>query len=101
MSIFALLGLILLLLSISLLVYQGMTAFMNMGASDEFRFENITLVDILDVSTVKWLEGFSSVYVQSVAETLLSMPLAILLFAGAIIFFLIHAFTSEKRLRKA
>ena len=101
MSIFALLGIILLLLSISLFVYQGMTAFMDMGASDQFRFENITLVDILDVSTLKWVEGFSSVYVQSIAETLLTMPLAILLFAGAIVCFLIHAFTSEKSLRKA
>jgi hypothetical protein len=34
------------------------------------------------------------------AETLMTLPLAILLFAVAIFFFLIHTFTGKKRLRK-
>jgi hypothetical protein len=77
-----------------------MIAFMDMGASDEFNYENISLADLVDVSTVEWVEGLSSINVQSVAETLLAMPLAILLFAGSIVFFFIHAFTSERRIRK-
>ena len=100
MSIFAWIGFLFLLLSISLFVYQVMTAFMGMGASDEFAFENITLTDILDVSTVESIEGIPSIYLQSIAETLLALPLAILLFAVATLFFLIHSFTGKKRLRK-
>ncbi len=91
---------IFLLVSISLFVYQVMTAFMDMGTSDEFRFENITLADIIDDSTVEWIDGISQFYIQSVAETLITMPLAILMFAGAVLLFLIHAFTGEKRMRK-
>ena len=100
MSISALIGISLLLVSISLFVYQIMTAFMDMGVSDEFNYENISLGDLVDVSTLEWVERISSIYVQSVAETLLSMPLAILLFGGAILFFFVHAFTGEKRIRK-
>lgn len=100
MSISALIGISLLILSISLFVYQIMIAFMDMGVSDEFNYENISLADLVDVSTVEWVEGISSIYIQSVVETLLAMPLAILLFAGAIVFFFFHAFTSERRIRK-
>ena len=100
MSIFAWIGFIFLLVSISLFVYQGMTAFMDMGTSDEFSFGNITLTDILDSSTVESIDGMSSIYLQSIAETLLALPLALLLFAVAILFFVIHSFTGKKRLRK-
>ncbi len=77
-----------------------MTAFMDMGISDEFSYENIELADFLDASTVEWVDGISSFFIQSMAETLLTMPLAILLFAGAILFFLIHTFTGDRRIRK-
>lgn len=100
MSISALIGIGLLLVSISLFVYQIMIAFMNMGVSDKFNYENICLADLVDPSTLERVDGISSIYVQSVAETLLTMPLAILLFAGAIVFFFLHAFTSERRIRK-
>ena len=100
MSISALIGISLLLASISLFVYQVMIAFMDMGVSDAFNYENISLADLVDVSTMVWADGISSIYVQSVAETLLTMPLAILLFGGAVVLFFIHAFTSEKRIRK-
>ncbi|MGD2096785.1 MAG: hypothetical protein PVG35_04345 [Desulfobacterales bacterium] len=73
---------------------------MNMGVSDKFNYENICLADLVDPSTLERVDGISSIYVQSVAETLLTMPLAILLFAGAIVFFFLHAFTSERRIRK-
>ena len=101
MSISALIGISLLLVSISLFVYQIIVAFMDMGVSNEFNYENISLADLVDVSIVKWVEeAISSIYVQSVVETLLGMPLAILLFAGAILFFFIYAFSSERRIRK-
>ena len=100
MSTFAFLGIILLVASILLFAYQVMTAFMQMGTSNEFTFENISLADILDVSAAEWSDGISIIYLQGLAETLLTMPLAILLLAGAIFFFLIHAFTSEKQIRK-
>ncbi len=100
MSTFTFLGIILLVASILLFAYQAMTAFMEMGTSNEFKFENINLADILDVSAAEWSEEISIVYLQGLAETLLTMPLAILLLTGAIFFFLIHAFTSEKQIRK-
>jgi hypothetical protein len=74
---------------------------MDMGASDDFNYENISLADLVDQSTIDWVDGISSIYVQSVAEILLSMPLAILLFAGVIVFFFFHALTSERRIRKS
>lgn len=101
MSTFAFLGIIFLLAAILLFGYQAMVAFMGMGTSDKFVFENIRLADILDVSAPDWSERFSSVYIQSLAETLLTMPLTILLLAAALLFFLIHAFTSEKQIRKS
>jgi hypothetical protein len=100
MSIFAWIGSIFLLVSISLLVYQVMMAFMGMGVSDEFTFENITLTDLLDVSTVESIESIPSIYLHSIAETLLTLPLAILLLGVAVFFFLIHTFTGKRRIRK-
>ena len=101
MSISALIGIALLLVSISLFAYQIMIALMDMGVSDEFNYENISIADLVDPSTMQWVDEIPSIYVQSVAETLLTMPLAILLFAGAIVFFFFHALTSERRIRKS
>jgi hypothetical protein len=101
MSTYALLGIIFLLGSISLFGYQILTAILEMGVSDEFKFENIRLTDILANSTLEWIDGFSNIYFQSIAETLLTMPFAILLFAAAILLFLMHTFTNKKRIRKS
>ncbi|MGD1970827.1 MAG: hypothetical protein PVJ35_14485, partial [Desulfobacterales bacterium] len=78
MSIYAWIGFIFLLVSISLLVYQVMMAFINMGVSDDFTIENISLTDVLDVSTTESIDSISSIYLQSMAETLMTLPLAIL-----------------------
>ena len=101
MSTYALLGIILVLGSISLFGYQVLAAFMELGVSDEFKFENIRLADILADSTLEWINGFSNIYFQSIAETLLTIPFAILMFAGAMLFFLMHTFTNKKRIRKS
>lgn len=100
MSTFAWIGFTFLLGSISLFVYQVMTALLEMGVSDKFVYVNIALADILDPSTIESIEGIPSILLQSIAETLLTVPLAILLFAVAILFFLIHTFTGKKRIRK-
>ncbi len=100
MSTSSFLGIILLIAAILLIAYQGMTAFMGMGTSNEFVFENVRLADFLNDSPDEGSAGISSGYLQSLIETLVTMPLAILLFAGAIFFFLIHAFTSERQIRK-
>ena len=100
MSTSSLLGIVFLIAAILLLAYQGMTAFMGMGTSNDFVFENIRLADFMDVEVDEGGEGLSSVSLQSLKETLLTMPLAILLFAAAIFFFLVHAFTSERQIRK-
>ena len=100
MSIFTLLGIIFLAASIATFGYQGMTAFMDMGTSDDFSYDNIQLADMLGVSTEEWIEGISSTYLQSAAETVLTMPFALFLLVVAFLLFLIHAFTGKQRIRK-
>ncbi|MDX1709171.1 MAG: hypothetical protein R3274_11260 [Desulfobacterales bacterium] len=100
MSIFTLLGIIFLAASIATFGYQGMTAFMDMGTSDDFEFKNIQVADMLGISTEEWVEGISSTYLQTAAETVLVMPFALFLLAVALLLFLIHAFTGKKRIRK-
>jgi hypothetical protein len=100
MSIFTLLGIIFLVASIATFGYQGMMAFMDMGTSDDFEIENIQLADMLGVSTEEWIEGISSSFLQSAAETALTMPFGLFLLAVAFIFFVIHALTGKRRIQK-
>jgi hypothetical protein len=73
-----------------------MSALMNMGASDDFAYENISLEDILSESFVEWVDGISSATLQGIAYTVTTMPLVLLLLCGALFFFLIHMFKGHK-----
>ena len=44
---FATIGIILLISALVLFGYQGISAFLDMGTSDEFVYENVSFVDVL------------------------------------------------------
>ena len=96
MSIFSIVGILLLILALVLFAYQGIQAFMEMGTSDEFVYENISFVDILDEGSFSWIDGISSPSIQSLAETLINAPIALWMLCVAVLCFLIHAFLGPK-----
>jgi ABC-type phosphate transport system permease subunit len=99
MSIFSAIGIILLASALVLFAYQGISAFLDMGTSDEFVYENVSFVDILDEEYFSWIDSISSTSIQSIAETLINAPVALWLLCGAVLCFLIHAFKGPKHIR--
>ena len=96
MTLFSLIGIILLISALVLFGYQGISAFLDMGTSDEFVYENVSFVDILDEGFFSWIDSISSPSVQSVAETLINAPIALWMLCVAVLCFLIHAFSGVK-----
>ena len=96
MSIFSLVGILLLILALVLFAYQGIQAFMEMGTSDEFVYENVSFVDVLDEGSFSWIDGISSPSIQSLAETLVNAPIGLWMLCVAVLCFLIHAFLGPK-----
>ena len=96
MSAFSTIGIILLVCAVILFAYQVMTAFLGMGTSDDFAYENINLEDILSESIIDWVDGISSATLQGISYTVITMPLVLLLLCGALFFFLIHMFKGHK-----
>ena len=96
MSAFSTIGIILLVCAVILFAYQVMVAFMGMGTSDDFVYENINLENILPESILDWVDGISSATLQGVSYTVITMPLVLLLLCGALFFFLIHMFKGHK-----
>jgi hypothetical protein len=99
MSIFSLIGIILLVSALVLFAYQGISAFLGMGTSDEFVYENVSFVDILDEEFFSWVDSISSPSLQSIAETLIYTPIALWMLCVAVLCFLIHAFTGTKHIK--
>ena len=95
MTIFSVIGTIFLVSAFILFGYQGLSAFLEMGATDEFVYKNICLVDILDEKYYSWIYSISYVSIQGMAETFIKAPLALWLLCGAVLFLLIHAFKGE------
>ena len=96
MAAFSTIGIILMVCAGLLFAYQVMAAFLSMGTSDDFVHENIRLEDILPESFLDWADGISSINLQAFANTVISMPLVVLLLCGALLFFLIHMFKGHK-----
>ena len=96
MNKFSVIGSILLVSAFLLFVYQVITAFLGMGTSDEFIYKNIRLVDVLDEKYINWIGGVSLTPIQNIAETIITIPLALLLLFSSVLFFLINAFKSIK-----
>jgi hypothetical protein len=91
-------GIILLLSALVLFGYQGISAFLGMGTSDDFVYENIRFVDILDEGFFSWIDSISSPSIQSIAETLINAPVALWMLCIAVLCFLIHAFRGPKHI---
>jgi hypothetical protein len=89
---YSVIGSILLVSTFLLFAYQVITAFLGMGTSDEFVYNNIRLVDVLDEKYTDWINSISFSPIQSIAKTISTMPLALLSLFGSVLFFLIHAF---------
>ena len=96
---FSKIGIILLVLALVILAYQGLSAFLGMGTSDEFVYENVSFADILDEASFGWVEGISSPSIRGFAETLINAPIALWMMGGAVLCFLIHAFRGPKHIR--
>ena len=96
MNKYSIIGSILLVSTFSLFAYQVLTAFLGMGTSNEFFYHNIRLVHVLAEKHTDWIGSISFVPIQSIVETIITMPLALLLLFGSVFFFLIHAFKGFK-----
>ena len=96
MSIFAIIGIILLVGAFALFGYQALQAFLEMGATDKFVYHNISIVDILDEKYYNWIYSISYVAIQGFADTVVNAPLALWLLCGAVFFLLIHAFKGDR-----
>ena len=99
MSVFSLLGICLLVIGLALFGYQGLSAFLDMGTSDEFVYENIRLIDLLGEGMFDWIDGISSPSIQGLAETLIEAPAALWMLGAALLCFIIHAFSGTKHIK--
>jgi hypothetical protein len=96
MSAFSTIGIIILVCAVILFAYQVLSAFLGMGTSDDFVYENINLENILSESFIDWVDGISSATLQGLAYTVITMPLVLLLLCVALFFFLIHMIKGHK-----
>ena len=96
MSAFSTIGIVLVVCAGILFAYQVLEAFLSMGSSDEFLYENINLENILPENLLDTVDGISSATLQGLAYTVITMPLVLLLLSGALIFFLIHMSKGHK-----
>jgi hypothetical protein len=99
MSTYSAIGIILLAGALVIFAYQGISAFLGMGTSDDFIYENVAFVDILDEGFFSWVDGISSPSIQSLAETLINAPIALWMLCVAVLCFLIHAFKGPQHIR--
>lgn len=98
MAAFSTIGIIFMVCAGLLFGYQVMSAFLGMGASNDFLYENIRLEDILSESTLEWVADISSATLQALAYTVITTPLVVILLFAAMFFFLIHMFRGHKKL---
>jgi hypothetical protein len=96
MSAFTLIGLILMACAILLFGYQAMDGLMSMGISDDFAYHNIRFEAILGEGAQDWVDGISMPAIKDLAETVISLPLFVVLLGGAVLFFLLHMFWGHK-----
>lgn len=96
MSSFTLIGLIFMSFAIILFAYQVMDGFLGMGTSDDYVYENIRFEAILGEGAQNWVEGISFPAVRGFAETVISLPLVVVLLVAAVLFFLFHMLWGHK-----
>jgi len=96
MSTYTLIGLILLASAILLFGYQVIDGFLNMGTSDDYVYQNVRFEAILGEGAQDWVDGIEWSAVKDLAETVISLPLVVVLLGGAILFFILHMFRGHK-----
>jgi len=96
MSTYTLIGLILLASAILLFGYQVIEGFLGMGTSDDYVYENIRFEAVLGEGAQDWVDGISSPAIKDLAETVISLPLVVVLLGVALLFFIIHMFRGPK-----
>ena len=96
MSTYTLIGLFLLAAAILLFGYQVMDGLLGMGASDDYVYENVRFEAVLGEGVQDWVDGISSEAIKNFAETVIGLPLVVVLLAGALLFFIIHMFRGHK-----
>jgi hypothetical protein len=96
MGAFSTIGIVLMVCAGILFAYQVLSALLAMGASDDFVYENIRLEEVVGESTLNWIDSISSPSIQGFAETVISLPLVVLLLSGAILSFLIYMYKGHK-----
>ncbi|MFC1882354.1 hypothetical protein ACFL2S_12770 [Thermodesulfobacteriota bacterium] len=89
-------GFLFLIAAFFLLCYQFISAALKLGPSNNFIYKNIRLIDVLDKKYFDRIDTIPSIYIQSIAEFLISAPLLFWLIGCAFIFFGIQAFKRVK-----
>jgi hypothetical protein len=89
-------GFLFLVAGFFLLCYQFIKAALNLGTSNDFVYRNIRLIDVLDQKYFGWIGNIPSMYIQSIAEFLISAPLLFWLVGVALFFFCIQALKRVK-----
>ena len=67
-----------------------------MDSSGEFIYKHIRIVDVLDEKYTNWIDNISLLHVQSIAEFIITIPLALISLFFSVLFLLIHTFKSFK-----
>ena len=89
-------GFLFLIAGFFLLCYQFISAALKLGPSNDFVYRNVRLIDVLNQKYFNWIDTISSVYIQSIAEFLITAPLLFWLVGVGLIFFCIQAFKRVK-----
>jgi len=96
MSTFTLIGLVLIAFAGVLFAYQVMDGFLGMGTSDDYVYQNIRFESVLGDGVQNWVESISSPAMRGFAETVITLPLVVVLLGAAVLFFIIHMFRGHK-----
>jgi len=96
MSKLGVIGFLFLVATFFLLCSQLISAALKLGPSNDFVYKNVRLIDVLDQKYFNWIDTIPSVYIQRIAEFLISAPLFFWLLGGALLFFGIQAFKRVK-----
>lgn len=96
MSTYTFIGLILLASAILLFGYQVIDGLLDMGTSDDYVYQNVRFESVLGQGVQDWVDGISSPAIKGFAETVISLPLVVVLLGGALLFFILHMFRGHK-----
>ena len=89
-------GFLFLMAGFLLLCYQFISAALKLGTSNVFVYTNVRLVDVVGIKFFSWVDTIPSIYLQSIAEYLITAPLLFWLIGCSLFFFCIQALKRVK-----